>query len=73
MIELHREDTATNFNHIEGLLKHKLQSYPPSKAEFDPAYNEMYLRPGHKTTLLSLMKKQANIDEWSKTVEAPDL
>ena len=44
-------------------MKHELWSYPPLIAEYDPEHNKMYLRPGNKATLLSLMKKQATIDE----------
>ena len=55
----------TNINHLEGLMKHELRSYLPSIAEFDPEHNEKYLHPGNtwQLTLLSLMKKNANIDE----------
>ena len=44
-------------------MKHELWAYPPLIAEFDPEHNEMYMLPGNKATLFSLMKKQATIDE----------
>lgn len=62
LLELNRDATDTDY--LEELMKHELRSYPPSICEMDQESHGVYLRTGNKASLLDIMKKRAEMDDW---------